>query len=94
MVEGNDTNEYFKVTGIYPLKREMIVPESPVHVQPLSLCDCTGLTFIPLMSPVCPRPLIYSQSSQFKGMATDSSLKPPSVPPISYHDSFHYFQVY
>ena len=37
----------FKVTGIYPLNRQMIVPESSVHVQPLSVCGHTGLTFIP-----------------------------------------------
>ena len=44
----------FKVTGIFPFNRDALLPSSPV---PNSLCQRTGLKFIPLFSPASCRPI-------------------------------------
>lgn len=49
----------FRITGIYPTNRYQVIPKCPS--KPSSLCERTGLKFIPLFTPVHQlSPLHYS----------------------------------
>ena len=68
----------FKVTGVYPVDRYKVLPKSPP--KPPTLCERTGLKFIPLLTPLhnrTPRTSLVTSVasvSQSDGSISDNSL--------------------
>ena len=68
----------FKVTGVYPVDRYKVLPKSPP--KPPTLCERTGLKFIPLLTPLhnrTPRTFLLTSVasvSQSDGSISDNSL--------------------
>ena len=46
----------FRYTGIFPLDRNMLIPQEKNELSNNSLAESCGLKFIPLYSPICPKP--------------------------------------
>lgn len=72
----------FKVTGVYPVDRYKVLPNSPP--KPPTLCERTGLKFIPLLTPLhnrTPRTSIVTSPvasvSQSDGSISDDSMDCP-----------------
>ncbi len=80
----------FKLSGVYPLNRYALIPQNP---QQQSLCERTGLNYIPFYTPKKSRQIRVPQISQARNQLEQShSLLDTTLNDTSQYDTYQYNQ--